>query len=233
MSDGSSTRPSAFPLKLSIWLSPAFPVGSFAFSHGLEWAAGTGRIHDRASAAQWLADLLDHGGARNDAILLAAAWRAANVGDGPALVEVNELALALANSRERLLETTTQGNAFMAMIEAAWSNDRVARAREAMGGDIAYPVAAGIASAAHDLPLGPTLQVFLASFIANMASALVRMAVIGQTDAQRIIASLSAQLERVGMICESSTLNDLGTAAVLSEIAAMSHETQETRMFRT
>ena len=222
-----------FPIELSIWLSPAFPVGSFAYSHGLEWVAGTNRIHDRASTQAWLTDLLEHGGARNDAILLAEAWRATSRGDWAAVAEVNELALALANSRERRLETATQGNAFMATILAAWPNERVSRARPAIVGDLAYPVAVGIASAAHDLPLGPTLQTYLAAFIANMTSALVRMSVIGQTDAQRVIAGLTSTITRIAMATENSTLDDLGNAAILSDIAAMAHETQETRMFRT
>ncbi len=228
-----STAKTRYPLELSVWLSPAFPVGSFAYSHGLEWAVGTHRIHDRASATAWLADLLDHGGARNDAILLAEAWRATCRGDWAAITEINELALALVNSRERRLETVTQGNAFLTTILAAWSNDNIVRMRAAVVGDLAYPVAVGIASAAHELPLGPTLQAFLAGFVANMTSALVRMSVIGQTDAQRVIAVLTRAITRLAISAENSTLDDLGTAAVLSEIAAMAHETQETRMFRT
>ena len=107
-------------LPLLLWFSPAFPVGAFAYSHGLEWAVEEGSVRDAASLQGWIGDLLAHGAARNDAILFANAWRAAGRGDAVALAEVNALALALAGSRERLLETTGQGNAFVAAARAAW-----------------------------------------------------------------------------------------------------------------
>jgi urease accessory protein len=63
-------------LPLLIWLSPAFPVGAFAYSHGLEWAYEAGDVTDAASLQAWLTDLLEHGAARNDGILFAEAYRA-------------------------------------------------------------------------------------------------------------------------------------------------------------
>ena len=107
-------------LPLLIWFSPAFPVGAFAYSHGLEWAVEEGSVRDAASLRDWLADLLGHGGIRNDAILFANAWHAAVQGDAAVLAEISALALALAGSRERLLETSAQGNAFVAAARAAW-----------------------------------------------------------------------------------------------------------------
>lgn len=222
-----------YPLELSIWLSPAFPVGGFAYSHGLEWAVHTGRIHGRASAEAWLGDLLEHGGPRNDAIVLSASWSATGQCDWTGLSEVNELALALASSRERRLETATQGNAFMGMVLAAWRNDCLAKARGAVPGDLAYPVAVGISSAAHCLPIQPTMQAYIAGFISNMTSALVRMSAIGQTDAQHVIASLKGQIVNLAEFAAGSSLDDLGSAALVSDIAAMAHETLETRMFRS
>ena len=128
-----------FPFELSIWLTSSFPVGSFAFSHGLEWAAGDARIVDRTSAEAWIADLLDAGGPRNDAILLAAAWHAMTVldADPDRLGAVNDFAIALAGAKERHLETTAQGNAFMTTMLAAWSVPDIARTRRALPGDTA------------------------------------------------------------------------------------------------
>ena len=40
--------------RLLIWFSPAFPIGAFSFSHGLEWAVETGDITDRESLERWL-----------------------------------------------------------------------------------------------------------------------------------------------------------------------------------
>src|SRR3954451_15457566 len=105
-------------LPLSIWLSPAFPVGAFAYSHGLEWAVESGAVDDAATLRDWIGDLVTQGSARNDSILVAEAWRAAR--DPARLTEVHELALALAPSRERLLESASQGAAFVTAIRTAW-----------------------------------------------------------------------------------------------------------------
>lgn len=221
------------PLALQTWMSPAFPVGSFAYSHGLEWAAGCGLIRDRATAAQWLADLAAHGGLRNDAILLSVASRSVQRGDWAALGEANAMAAALAGSRERLLETVTQGNAFLRAIMLAWSNDWVAAARDVLGEETAYPVAVGAVCGAHAIECRDALRAFLAAAAGNMASALVRLAVIGQSDAQRVVAGLLPQLASLTAEARDASLDDLGGAAFISDIAAMAHETQETRLFRS
>lgn len=222
-----------FPLQLQLWLSPSFPVGSFAYSHGLEWAVQAGRVRDAASAQLWLTDLLQHGAPRNDAVLLAEAWNAVRAGDTGRLREANALALALTGSRERHLETTAQGNAFVATVRAAWMSEALEEVLGALDRQAAYPVAVGAASAAADLPLAATLQAFLASVMSNLISALVRLAVIGQTDGQRIMASLAPEIVAGAEAAARSSMDDLGGAAFLSDIAALEHETQETRMFRT
>ncbi len=227
------TMTEAWPTPLLVWLSPAFPVGSFAYSHGLEWAVHTGRIQDRASAEAWLADLLATGGVRNDAILMAAAWRAVYDGDHGGLAAANDLALAQAGSRERYLETSAQGNAFMTAVLAAWHTDALAQARAELDGDIAYPVGVGLTTAVHRIPLAAALRAYVTAVISSLVSALVRLSAIGQTDGQRVIAALLPTIETLAVDSEHSTLDDVGGAAFLSDIAAMAHETQYTRLFRS
>jgi urease accessory protein len=215
---------------LQLWLSPAFPVGSFAFSHGLEWAHEAGDIRDLASLEAWLADLLAHGAPRNDAILLAAAWRAADGRDAAALRETNQLAIALAGSRERHLETTAQGNAFRAAVSAAWpAHGGMAE----IVGDVAYPIAVAVAAAAHGLPLRAMLEAYLAGTTANLVSAAVRLGAVGQTDGQRVLAALLPRIVRLAEEAQGATLADLGGAALRSDIASLRHETQYTRLFRS
>ena len=149
--DKGAAEPDAALLPLMLWLSPAFPVGSFAYSHGLEWAVEAGDIFDAGSLGGWLVDLLTFGAPRADAILFAAAFRAAESCDWPALLEANELAIALAASAERRLETTAQGSAFVAAALAAWD---CAPLRQFAGEErIAYPAAVAAVAAGHDLPL--------------------------------------------------------------------------------
>jgi urease accessory protein len=220
-------------LPLMVWLSPAFPVGAFAYSHGLEWAVETGQVRDAATAQSWIAGLLDHGSGRNDAVLLAAAWRAASAGHGEALSEVAELAVALQPTRERHLEATAQGNAFLAIARASWPTPAFDALNRAWEGDVAYPVALGVAAAGHGVPLAPALEAALLAFVANLVSAAVRLGPIGQTDGQRVTAALLPRVRAAAAFAAGAGLDDLGGAAWRSDIASARHETQYTRLFRS
>jgi urease accessory protein len=220
-------------LPLMVWLSPAFPVGGFAYSHGLEWAFETGDLTDAEGFADWLDALVEHGALRNDLILFAASWRASGEEDGKALREVAELALALANSAERRLETVTQGNAFVAAIAASWPCASIDRLRPAWPGDVSYPVAVGAAASGHGLPLGPSLAAFALAFVGNLVSAAVRLGIVGQTDGQKVIARLAPALREAAARAEAMALDDLGGCVFRSDLASLRHETQYSRLFRS
>lgn len=220
-------------LPLMIWLSPAFPVGGFAYSHGLEWAFEAGDLHDAEGLADWLGALVEHGSLANDLVLFAVAFRAVRDRDRPALAEAAELALALANSAERRLETATQGNAFVAAIAAAWPCAAIAALRSAWPGEVAYPVAVAAAAAGHDQPLLPSLEAFGLAFVANLVSASVRLGIVGQTDGQRITARLAPALRGAAAKAEAAALDDLGACAFRSDLASLRHETQYSRLFRS
>ncbi|SIQ00819.1 urease accessory UreF family protein [Bosea sp. TND4EK4] len=220
-------------LPLMIWLSPSFPVGAFAYSHGLEWAFEAGDLHDADSLHDWLGALVTHGSLHNDLILFAAAFRAVRAADGAALREVAELALALANSTERRLETVTQGNAFVAAVKASWPCRPIDDLPAAWDGEVAYPVAVAVAAAGHDLPLPACLETYGLAFVANLVSAAVRLGVIGQTDGQKVTAALVPGLHAAAAGAEGATLDDLGGCALRSDIASLRHETQYSRLFRS
>lgn len=224
---------SGAPLPLLVWLSPAFPVGAFAYSHGLEWAVEAGDIVDAASLRDWLADLLEFGAPRSDAILFSAAFRAAVKADWSALMEVNEFAVALAVSAERRLETTAQGRAFVATARAAWDCEPLRRLDRAPDGAVAYPVAVAAAAGGHGLTLRASLEAFTLAQAANLVSAALRLGPIGQTDGQTILAALLPRVRALAGEAARSTLSDLGGAAFRSDIAAMRHETQYSRLFRS
>jgi urease accessory protein len=219
-------------LPLFAWLSPAYPVGAYAYSHGLEWVVEAGEIKDRATAAQWIGDILRHGGGRNDAILFSLSYRAARGEDGQ-FAAVAELAAAMAPSRERRLETMQQGRAFAEATLAAWPSDRYAALIAAVAGEAAYPVAVGAAAAAHELPLQVSLEAYLLAFAANLVSAVVRSVPLGQTDGQKIVAELAAVVCELAQEALDATVEDLGGATLRLDIASMRHETQYTRLFRS
>jgi urease accessory protein len=219
-------------LPLFAWLSPSYPVGAFAYSHGLEWAVEAGDVKDRATLIAWVEDALRLGGGRNDAIFFAESWRAMR-DDPERLAGVAELAAAMAPSRERRLETTQQGRAFVDATFAAWPSERYRDAMAVIESDVAYPVAVGAATAAHDLPLLPALGAFLLAFASNLVSAVVRAVPLGQTDGQKAIAHLASVAREVAAETSLLTLDDLGGAALRLDIASMHHETQYTRLFRS
>lgn len=225
--------PRADLLPLMIWLSPSFPVGSFAYSHGIEWAVEAGDVTNAEACATWLSDLLRHGSGWSDAVLLAAAHRAVASNDDAALVEVAELAAALAPSKERRLETLKQGDAFLLAARGAWPCAALDRVDVIWKRETAFPVALAVVSAGHGIPLQPTLEAFLVAFATNLVSAAVRLVPLGQTDATKIIARLAPLAREVAARAVDSTLDEVGGAAFRSDIASMRHETQHTRLFRS
>jgi urease accessory protein len=215
-----------------IWLSPAYPVGGFSYSHGLEWTVEAGKVRDAAGLGDWIADILHHGAGRSDAILLAEAWRAMSESDERRLAEVAELAAAFTPSAERRLETLAQGAAFLTATQAVWPHPDLDRLAE-IAPDIAYPIAVGASAAAHGLPLAATGQAFAQAFAANLVSAGVRLIPLGQTDGLRVLARLESLIAPLVADALAAGLADIGGAAVMADIASMRHETQYTRLFRS
>jgi len=204
---------------LAAWFSPAYPVGAFSYSHGLEWVIGSGAVIDRQSLHEWITDCLQHGAGRNDAILLAAAWR------DPDNDEIADFAAALQPSKERHLEALAQGSAFIATTAAAWGG--------VPGDPVAYPVAVGRAASARHLPLKDTAVLYLHAFAANLVSAGVRLIPLGQSEGQRVIADLMPICRAVAEDALAAGLDDIGGTAIMADIASMKHEIQNVRLFRS
>jgi urease accessory protein len=219
--------------RLMTWLSPAFPVGGFSYSSGIEWAVEAGDITDAASLKDWLAAVLTDGSGFCDGVFLAQAHRAVAADDDRALREIAELAAAFVPSRERQLETTTQGRAFVEIARAAWDCDGLAHAIARCDGAIVYPVAVGIVSAAHSIPLEPALHAFLHALVSNWISASARLIPLGQTDSQRVLAALEQTVAETAKRTIAATLDDLGSATFRADLAGLRHETQYTRLFRS
>lgn len=207
--------------KLVQWLSPSYPVGSFSYSHGLEWAISEGEISDTSTLETWLRDILNHGAGRNDAILLAHAYRAASPAE---LADIAELATAFNPSAERLLETQSQGAAFAKTTRTVWPAELP---------NMPYPVAVGAAACQHDLPLDNTIALYLHSFTANLVSAAVRFVPLGQTEGQAVLSRLFDTIGNITAVAQTATLNDLGGCAFRADMASMKHESLPTRIFRT
>jgi urease accessory protein len=219
--------------RLMTWLSPSFPVGAFSYSSGIEWAVEAGDIVDAASLRDWLSSMLTDGPGFCDGVFLAQAHRAASLQDDAALRDIAELAAAFVPSRERQLETSAQGRAFIDIARAAWNCDGLDRMISICDSAIVYPIAVGLVSAAHTIPLAPTMHAFFHALASNWISAGARLVPLGQTDSQRVLALLEPVVAATAKRALGASLDDLGSATFRADLASMKHETQYTRLFRS
>ena len=210
-------------IRLLAWLSPAFPTGGYAYSHGLEYAVDCNDIVDGDTLRVWLTDVLANGSGRNDGILLRHAHRAAS--DPAALAEIVEIALATAASRERRSESLDQGRAFAAAA-VAWADT-------GLPDNAPYPVAVGALTGMHGIAEDDAAAAYLQAFATNLISAAVRLVPLGQNAGLRVLAALEPTIVATAAETKHATLDDIGGCAFRSDLAAMRHETQYTRLFRS
>ncbi len=212
--------------KLLTWASPAFPVGGFAYSAGLETAIADGRVKDRATTQEWIDGALRAGAARNDAILLSQAYRAFTVPEK--LQELADLCLALTPARERHRETLAMGEAFVTAAQA-WPSDTA----RSLPAPCPYPVAFGALAAAHGIAHSDTQLAFLTAYAQAQVSVAVRLVPIGQSDGLAVIAALEPLVAEEARNAQSATLADIGGISYGADIAQMRHETLTTRVFKS
>jgi urease accessory protein len=223
--------------RLMAWLSPGYPVGAFSHSNGLEFAVETQLVRDRLTLIDWLHDVLHHGNGWNDAVLFVHAHRAATEQDGLRLRSVALLAAAANPGRERRLETVAQGAAFRRISRDAWPAPGLELLDGIDDSDLAYPVIVATMAASHGVDLPASLAAYLHAVLANIVSAAQRLVPLGQTDGQRAIAALMPDVETVA--AKALALDDgdpflaLGGCTLAADLAALQHETQYTRLFRT
>jgi urease accessory protein len=223
-------------LRQQSWLSPAFPTGSYSYSHGIEWAVEAGHIHDRKSLVDWLEADLCYGSGRNEAIFFIEAWRSVTNKDSSKLLEIAELAAAFRSTSEFALETSQQATACLTTLRRVWPDSRIESLSELLSElrvSPALSVVLGVRTATQSIPATLALPAFLQSYLANLVTAGVRLIPLGQTDGQLAIAELEPAVLAVGAHAEQATIHDLGSAAFMVDLASASHETQYTRLFRS
>ena len=200
------------------WLSPAFPIGGFAYSHGLEWAINKGYVSNREELQKWVSDLLEYGSLKNDAILIKLVLQ----GSDPK--EINELAMALCPASERLSETQLQGGAFCKIMREVWSLEI---------DELTLPIALALAAKNENIDQNLVVPAYLHSFCSNLISVAMRLIPIGQTDGQKTLRELSPLISDSVRAVAKSDKDDLGSACFLSDVSAMQHEYLQPRVFKT
>ena len=219
--------------RLMTWLSPSYPIGAFSYSSGIEWAVESGDVTDADSLMRWLAVMFAEGGGFCDCVFLRHAHEAIAEPQNAKLREVAELSAAFIPSKERYLETTAQGRAFVEATRAVWPCEAMERLVTAFEGPLTYPVAVGVAAAGHGIAVRLALQAYSHAMVANWISAGVRLVPLGQTDGQRILAALEPVVARTILRALKTSLDQVGSSALRSDLSSMRHETQYTRLFRS
>ena len=220
--------------RLLAWLSPAYPIGAFSYSHGVETAVEEGLIRDRAALVAWLDSVLRRGTGAVDGALFAAGWQAASEADWPAFDAVAERAAAWRGTSEMALESRQQGGSFLSITRTAWPHAALDEVHRRLDGELALPVAVALAAAVHGIALEPALAGFLHAFTANLISAALRAVPLGQTDGQIALAALEASVnEATRAAIAIDSLDEVGTATPLLDWCSLRHETQYTRLFRS
>jgi urease accessory protein len=218
------------------WLSPSFPTGSYSYSHGLEWAVEAKHVRDRDSLVDWLEADLCHGSGRNEAIFFSAAWRCALDADPAKLFTIAELSAAYRGTSELALESSQQASACLAVLRRLWPDCNLDALSQMLHEHCVQPALAvvlGVSSSRQGIPITLALPAFLQSFVANLVMAGVRLIPLGHTDGQLAIARLEGAVLAISTQSEDATIEDLGSAAFMVELASMAHETQYTRLFRS
>ncbi|MEO0568615.1 MAG: urease accessory UreF family protein [Pseudomonadota bacterium] len=208
-------------ITLTQWLSPSFPIGSFAYSHGLEAAVAQGWVYDAASLRDWLSDIALHGTGRSDAIWVRLAHDAK---DEAALLALNAKACAFAPAKTRLIEGEKQGAAFAKTVRAVWEIDLP---------DLLLPLAVGAAAGQKDIEIKLVVPLYLQAFFGNLINAAQRLMPMGQTEGQALLAALQNDCLHVAQDTKHAGLDDIHSNAFASDIAAMHHETLEPRLFQS
>ncbi|XDZ66471.1 urease accessory protein UreF [Alphaproteobacteria bacterium LSUCC0684] len=201
---------------LQSWFSPAFPIGGFSYSHGLERAINQGLVKDAESLQDWIASIISHGTGRNDALFIQAAFKGE---------DCNDLCLGLAAGRERHQETVEMGRAFTNVVNESYGL--------ALPDGLAYPVAVGVAASKLGLDPGLTIQSYLQAFASNLISVGVRNIPIGQMAGQSCLVRLMPGIHKLKDEVDVSSLDDLGGSALIADIVSMQHEYDDVRMYRT
>jgi urease accessory protein len=236
MSDEQCRFPPLALLRLQSWLSPAFPIGSYSYSHALEWAVEVGHVVDRRTLVDWLEAGLRYGSGRNEAIFFRVAWRSTIDEDRPRLFEIAELAAAFRGTSEFALESSQQGAACLAVLRRVWPDRILDWLSDILREHRVQPslaVALGVCSARQGIPASLAVPVFLQSYLANLVTAGVRLIPLGQTEGQLAIAELEDAVLAASAKNQEATIEDVWSAAFMVDLCSAMHETQYTRLFRS
>jgi len=217
-------------LHLMQMVSPALPVGAYAYSQGLEYAVEKGWVNGRAGAEDWIGEVLSHsvGGLDLPVLLrLLKAWQQSDWGE---IIHWNQTLQAARESRELLLEDVQMGQALLRLLVSLelpnalqWPQDE----------EVSFATVFALAAQHFEISDDDALSGFAWSWLENQAAAAIKLVPLGQTDGQRLLMALMPCVEQTVANAYLRSDDEIGAGLPGLAMASMQHETQYSRLFRS
>ncbi|MDC2992385.1 hypothetical protein OAZ22_01700 [Pelagibacteraceae bacterium] len=201
---------------LQIWFSSSFPIGSYAYSHGLEALIDNKKINNKNDVKEYLDALLFYGTLRNDFIFIKSVYNG---------MEIKELILASASSKERYLEMIDMGNSFCKIMKDSWGLSLP------QNNSFIYCLAK--AGLHFNIKFDDLIKFYLQSFISNLINTCVKHIPMSQKDGQTLNVDFIDQIQKFLNKSKKLTLSDIGTSFFVADIFSIKHENLDSRIYLT
>ena len=201
---------------LQVWFSSSFPIGSYAYSHGLEALIDDKKIKNKDDVKEFLDALLFYGTLRNDYIFMKSIYKGE---------EINELILASASSKERKIEMIDMGNSFRKIMKDSWELF--------LPENTSFIYCLAKAGLYFDIKFDDLIKFYLQSFISNLINVCVKHIPMSQKDGQSLNVIFINQIQDFLTHAEKLTLRDVGSTFFIGDIFAIKHENLDSRIYLT
>ena len=201
---------------LQIWFSSSFPIGSYAYSHGVESLIDTKKIQNKSDVIEFLEAVLNFGTLRNDYIFVKSIYNN---------LEINDLILSNATSKERQIEMIAMGNSFRNIMRDSWDLN--------LQENSAFIYCVSKAAIYFNIDFNDLIKFYFQSFISNLITVCVKHIPVSQKDGQSINVMFINKIQDFINNSKDLTIDDIGTTFFIGDLFSMKHENQETRIYLT
>ena len=201
---------------LQIWFSSSFPIGSYAYSHGVESLIDNKKIQNKSDVIEFLEAVLNYGTLRNDYIFIKSIYNN---------LEINDLILSNATSKERQIEMIAMGNSFRNIMRDSWDLN--------LQENSAFIYCLSKAAIYFNIDFNDLIKFYFQSFISNLITVCVKHIPVSQKDGQSINVMFINKIQDFINNSKDLTIDDIGTTFFIGDLFSMKHENQETRIYLT
>ena len=217
-------------LRLMQLVSPALPVGAFAYSQGLEYAIHQGWIRNEAETEKWISGILENALCHIDVPVLVRLYSAWEATDTNSVNYWNDFLFSCRESAELQQEDHQLGRSLARLlVDLDVEHARDWQHRQSC----TFANLFALAAIHWKISIENTLQGYLWAWLENQVAAAIKLVPLGQTAGQRILLRVSDKIPDTIERGSSLSDDDIGFATPGLAIASALHETQYSRLFRS